>query len=269
MTRVSPPRRCWRSGTASAAAQGAVNFLIAHRDPNGSFYTTQATVQALKALLLASSPAEAKGDVTVTVTYTQTDGTPAAQEIAIAADNEDVVQQVVLDNVAPASILSLAVDGDRELQYQVISDYYLPWATAQAPEQKSMRIAVSYDRSKLAVDEMVGVRANVELLGDQTAGTVIVDLGLPPGFTPVTGDLEELVTSGQIDRYELTGRQVLLYVTGMAVGQVHTFEYRMQAHYPAVVQAPGSQVYDYYTPDQRASAPPQRSRSPSAHPNFL
>ena len=247
-----------RSGTASAAAQGAVNFLIAHRDPNGSFYTTQATVQALKALLLASSPAEAKGDVTVTVTYTQADGTPATQEIAIAADNEDVVQQVVLDNVAPASILSLAVDGDRELQYQVISDYYLPWATAQAPVQKSMRIAVSYDRSKLAVDEMVGVRANVELLGDQTAGTVIVDLGLPPGFTPVTGDLDKLVTSGQIDRYELTGRQVLLYVTGMAAGQVHTFEYRMQARYPAVVQAPGSQVYDYYTPDQRASAPPQR-----------
>ena len=121
-----------------------------------------------------------------------------------------------------------------------------------------MRISVSYDRSELAVDEMVGVRANVELLGDHTAGTVIVDLGLPPGFTPVTGDLDKLVTSGQIDRYELTGRQVLLYVTGMANGQVHTFEYRLQAHYPAAVQTPGSQVYDYYTPDRRASAPPQR-----------
>ena len=93
-----------RSDTAPDAAQGAVNFLIAHRDPNGSFYTTQATVQALKALLLASSPTETKGDATVKVTYVQADGTPATQEIAVAAGNEDVVQQVVLDNVAPESI---------------------------------------------------------------------------------------------------------------------------------------------------------------------
>ncbi len=247
-----------RSDTAPDAAQEAVNFLIAHRDPNGSFYTTQATVHALKALLLASPPTKTKGDATVRVTYVQADGTPATQEIAVAAGNDDVVQQVVLDNVAPESILSLAVSGDRELQYQVISDYYLPWEKALAAVQKSLRISVSYDRSELAVDEMVGVRANLELLGDHTAGTVIVDLGLPPGFTPVTGDLDKLVTSGQIDRYELTGRQMLLYVTGMANEQVHTFEYRLQAHYPAVVQTPGSQVYDYYTPERRASAPPQR-----------
>lgn len=250
-----------RSGSAADTAQGALDFLIAHRDPNGSFYTTQATIQALKALLLASSPTGPQGDAAVTVTYTQADGTPASQVIAVDAGNTDLVQQVVLDNVAPESMLSLTVAGDRELQYQVVSDFYLPWENARAAVQESAapwRISVSYDRSNLAVEETVGVRADVELLGDESAGTAIVDLGLPPGFTPVTDDLDKLVTSGQIDRYELTGRQVLLYVTGITAGQVRTFEYRLQAHYPADVQAPGSQVYDYYAPEQRASAPPQR-----------
>ena len=104
----------------------------------------------------------------------------------------------------------------------------------------------------------MGVRADVELLGDKAAGTVIVDLGLPPGFTPLADDLDMLVTSGRVDRYELTGNQVLLYVTNMAAGQVYTFEYRLQARYPLAVQAPASRVYDYYAPDQQTSAPPQR-----------
>ena len=169
----------------------------------------------------------------------------------------------MLDDVAPESVLSLAVDGDRELQYQVVSDYYLPWenATATAAVQAppgAFRISVNYDRSELAVGETVGVRADVELLGDNAAGTVIVDIGLPPGFTPVTDDLDKLVASGAIDRYELTGHQVLLYVTNMAGGNTYTFEYRLQARYPLTVQAPASQVYDYYAPEQGASVPPQR-----------
>ena len=68
------------------------------------------------------------------------------------------------------------------------------------------------------------------------------------------------MTSGTIDRYELTGHQVLLYVTNMAAGKVYTFEYRLQARYPLTVQAPASRVYDYYAPDQQASVPPQRIR---------
>ena len=252
-----------RSGAAPGTARQALDYLIAHRDPNGSFYTTQATVQALKALLLASPPAAPEGDATVTVTYMQADGTPAIQVIAVDAGNDDLVQQVVLDDVAPESVLSLAIAGDRELQYQVVSDYYLPWenATATAAVQAppgAFRISISYDRSELAVGETVGVRADVELLGDNAAGTVIVDVGLPPGFTPITDDLDKLVTSGSIDRYELTGHQVLLYVTNMAGGKVYTFEYRLQARYPLTVQAPASRVYDYYAPDQGASVAPQR-----------
>jgi uncharacterized protein YfaS (alpha-2-macroglobulin family) len=252
-----------RAGTEPSAAQQALDYLSAHRDPNGSFYTTQATVQALKALLLASPPAAPASDATVTVAYMQADGTPVTQKIAVSAGNDDVVQQLVLDDVTPESVLSLAVEGDRELQYQVVTDYYLPWenapatAAVQAPPG-AFRISVSYDRSELAVGETAGVRADVELLGDNAAGTVIVDVGLPPGFTPVTDDLDMLVASGTIDRYELTGHQVLLYVTNMAAGKVYTFEYRLQARYPLTVQAPASYVYDYYAPEQGASVPPQR-----------
>ena len=249
-----------RSDTAPDLAQQALDYLIANRDPNGSFQTTQATIQVLKALLLAANPDPAAEDASVTVRYTQADGTEATQTIGVEASNFDVVQQVVLENVAPGAVLSLAVDGDRELQYQVVSEYYLPWeeATATATVAAPMRIAVSYDRSELTVNEMLGVRADVELLTGDTAGTVIVELGLPPGFAPVIEDLDTLVADGRIDRYELTRRQILLYLTNVESGRIYTFEYRLQPRYALTAQAPSSQVYDYYAPDQRASDPPQR-----------
>ncbi|MEZ4619652.1 MAG: hypothetical protein R2867_29670 [Caldilineaceae bacterium] len=43
-----------RLGQHLDVAQGAIDSLIAQRDPNGMFYSTQTTVLALKALLLAA-----------------------------------------------------------------------------------------------------------------------------------------------------------------------------------------------------------------------
>lgn len=57
-------------GESPEAAQGALDFLVANHDPGGSFYTTQATVQALKALLLAAEPDDTEASATVTASYT-------------------------------------------------------------------------------------------------------------------------------------------------------------------------------------------------------
>ena len=121
-----------------------------------------------------------------------------------------------------------------------------------------MRIDVTYDRTELEVNDLLGVRAEVELLTPGEAGTVIVDLGIPPGFAPVMDDLQALVAAGQVERYELTGRQIILYLRDVRSGEVYSFNYRLQARYPVQAQTMPSQVYDYYAPDQRAAEPPQR-----------
>jgi uncharacterized protein YfaS (alpha-2-macroglobulin family) len=87
---------------------------------------------------------------------------------------------------------------------------------------------------------------------------LIVDLGVPPGFTPLTADLDALAANGQIERYELTGRQIILYLTNVPSGQVYDFTYRLQARFPIRAQTPNSTVYDYYTPEQQATEAPQR-----------
>lgn len=242
------------------AAQ-AVEYLIANRDPQGAFYTTQATVQALKALILAARNSGEEGEARITIELTEPSGKVSLRTFTVEAGAADVVQQFAFDNiVGDANRLEITVEGDRTLHYQVVTSYYLPWeATMAAPNSADpMRISVTYDRTELQVNETVQALATLELLTPGTAGTVLVDLGIPPGFAPVMADLDALVTEGAIDRYELTGRQIVFYLTNVRSGEVLNFAYRLQAKYPIRAQTPASQVFDYYAPDQGSVEPPQR-----------
>lgn len=250
-----------RSEYAPDLAQQAVAFLVENRDPNGAFYTTQATIQALKALVLDARNAGEGGEATVTITLVDSDGRLRSRVLTIDDSNADVMQQVAFDGIdGSAHELEITVEGERTLHYQVVTSYALPWSEVTvAPESaEPMLVRVAYDRTELAVNETVQAVATVELLRPGMAGTVLVDLGIPPGFAPVTADLDALVKERQIDRYELTGRQIILYLTNVRSGEELSFAYRLQARYPIRAQTPASQVFDYYAPDQGSVEPPQR-----------
>ncbi|MBX3011817.1 MAG: hypothetical protein KF832_09945 [Caldilineaceae bacterium] len=238
-------------------AEGALDWIISQRNPNGMFYSTQTTVLALKALRLAAEQGGEAGTATVTISLNG----DRTQQLTITDATADVVQFVTFDDIAlRGNALTMTVEGERALQYQVVADYYLPWsAIPPTPAaEKAVAIAVTYDRTELAVNDLVNVTAAVELLAPGMAGTLLVDLGIPPGFQPLTEDLDALVAQGLIARYELTGRQILVYLTNVPSGQRYTLPYRLQARFPIQAQVPSSQAYDYYTPEQQETAPPQR-----------
>ncbi len=137
---------------------------------------------------------------------------------------------------------------------------------AEAPVDETTLIGKTVAQSRLRQEAGVTVlglwkrgefkpaRPDTEL----TAGTVLVDLGIPPGFSPVIDDLDAVVEAELIDRYELTGRQIILYLTDVPSGEVYTFNYGLLARFPIKAQTPSSTAYDYYTPDQRDTQAPQR-----------
>ena len=91
---------------------------------------------------------------------------------------------------------------------------------------------------------------------DVPAENVIIDLGIPPGFDVVTADLERAMEAGKIARYELTGRQIIVYVARLRPGQRLRFDVGFEARYPLRAQAPSSEAYLYYDPDVRAQTRP-------------
>ncbi len=249
-----------RSGQHIDLAEQAITYITSQRSHLGGYGSTYATVMALKALLMAAQMGGEDGTATITVSL---DGS-RQQAITIDESNSDVVQQVAFDDIGrEGSDLVISMDGDRAIQYQVSTDYYLPWPGTTStpttpPAPQGVRINVDYDRTELSVNDIVQVIAEVELLAEGIAGTLLVDLGIPPGFTPLSDDLDALVTNGSIERYELTGRQIIFYMTNVPSGQLYALPYRLQARYPIRAQTPASTVYDYYMPEQRATEAPQR-----------
>ena len=110
----------------------------------------------------------------------------------------------------------------------------------------------------MKVNDQVGVTATVELQTEKQAGTLMVTLGVPPGFLPVLEDFDVMVAQDQIDRYDFTLREINVYMTNVAPGQPITLNYHLLARYPVKAQTPASGAYDYYAPEQNGDNAPQR-----------
>lgn len=246
-------------------ANQALTYLIQQKDSYGTWHSTQATVQTLKALLLSVSAGGEGTDATVRVSLNGEETEP----IVITEDNFDVVQMVSFTD-RPAlgdNKVRIDVEGEGSLMYQVSTRYYLPWSvvTMPAPEESLMDIEVAYDRTELAVNDVVEVSVRVALTAG-AARQAIVDLGVPPGFEVVGEDLADLVArhgdlpegyeGAKFSRVDLTGRQIICYVEGLKAGQPLEFRYRIRARYPIRAQTPPSSAYDYYNPGVTAVLAP-------------
>jgi len=115
---------------------------------------------------------------------------------------------------------------------------------------------VGYDRTELAVNDVLTARAWIKLLHEGAARMALVELDIPPGFSVLSEDLDVLVERGVISRYEPAGRQIIVYLESFSSEQALEFEYRLQANYPIKAETPGSTVYDYYTASTRGQQPP-------------
>jgi len=84
---------------------------------------------------------------------------------------------------------------------------------------------------------------------------IMVTLGLPPGFQVATEDLDQYKTSKVLSAYEITGKQLMLYLSALPKSGSQTFKYRPQATMPVTASDGGAEVYLYYQPKQRSAAP--------------
>ena len=92
--------------------------------------------------------------------------------------------------------------------------------------------------------------------GKRPTYMVIVDLGIPPGFTVDAGDFAEMVAAKKVEKATVTSRQVTLYLGDVKPGDVLTFEYTLKPKYPIKAKTPATVAYEYYTPSNRTVAKP-------------
>ncbi len=247
-----------QSAEGAATARKALNYLGSKKDANGTWGTTQATIMALRALLTATerSAADVRGTVIVLV-----NGKPA-ERLELTAENNDLLHQFVFKGVEQqaSSAVELQFEGKGALSYQVVGQYFLPWDEKLAPE--ALSIDVSYDRTRLAQDDLATATATIKNNLSKTAKMVMVDLGIPPGFDLLSEDLQDYqgksakMNSGHLSKFSLTATQAILYFDAFAPGDTVRVKFRLRAKYPIRVRTFQSRVYEYYDPDVASVARP-------------
>jgi hypothetical protein len=249
-------------GQASETVRKALNFISSHKQASGNWGTTQATIMALRALLLASErgTADVRGNLQIIH-----NGKPV-ESLTLTPENNDLLHQFVFKGIdaQQSNSVELKFEGTGGLGYQITGRTFTPWEAT--PVSEPLSIDVAYDRTKLAQDDIATAKVTVRNNLSKTANMIMVDLGIPPGFDLLSEDLQSLQEkaagnqngsqNGSLEKFSLTATQAILYFNALSPRQTVTFTYRLRAKYPIHAHTFQSRVYEYYDPDVTATAAP-------------
>ena len=247
-----------KSGQAPAVTRKALAYIASKKDASGAWGSTQATIMALRAVLLSTEKgsADVRGDIEISL-----NGKPVRQ-LTLTPDNNDLFHQFVLSGIDSngENQVKLRFRGTGSLAFQIAGRYFLPWDNR--PEHEPLSIEVKYDRTHLAQNDIATATAVVRNNLEKTANMVMVDLGIPPGFDLLSEDLQDLQqksasrNSGRLEKFSMTATQAILYFNSIAAGEAVTVRYRLRAKYPIRARTFRSRVYEYYDPDVNSVARP-------------
>jgi hypothetical protein len=245
-------------GEAGGTATKALSFIASKKDASGAWSTTQATIMALRALLLSTEKgsADVRGALEISL-----NGKPV-EKLTLTPENNDLLHQFVFSDIDAknANSVEIRFDGKGALAYQIVGRYFVPWS--ENPAAAPLSINVAYDRTRLAQDDIATATATVRNNQTKSANMVMIDLGIPPGFDLLSEDLQDYQQksarqkSGRLEKFNLTATQAILYFDSIGAGDTVNLRLRLRAKYPVRARTFQSRVYEYYDPEVSSIARP-------------
>jgi hypothetical protein len=259
--------------TVTLSSRGLL-YLLRNKDRYGVWYSTQATINVLDALI-ASVPESAA-----------TNGTEAvAQEEADEAEIFVNGQRATSIVLPPDSRLSgpvfvdlspyLAAGGNsvsisrrnagRPALVQAVETYYVPWnsalasSTSTSEASRALRLTVSYDKTESLVGGMVTCKVRAQRVNASGRyGMMLAEIGLPPGADVDRASLEKAMseTGWSLSRYDVLPDRLVLYLWPSASGT--SFEFKFRLRFGISAQTAPSMLYDYYNPEARVVVAPTK-----------
>ena len=180
--------------------------MIANKDAQGTWHSTQATVLALKALIAGTGTALGDNQERHITLHL---GDRLLKDLRIPAEQDDVMQSIditpFLAEGTSASSLRLTQLSGADVTYQVSLRYNTPStpSLAAAP-QKSLDISLAYDRTTLSLGALSPChRYPGNFPPPNPLPMILLDLPHPPpGFTADTASLDTLQTANRIEKYQ-------------------------------------------------------------------
>jgi uncharacterized protein YfaS (alpha-2-macroglobulin family) len=242
--------------------------LLRKQDRYGVWYSTQATVNVLDALITAMMEEEAS------------DATGGTDEAEIFVNGQRATSVRLPPEAQPSAPLYvdlsqyLAAGNNsvtirragvtRPAAVQAVQTYYVPWTSPSASGRnasaagRALQLAVSYDRTEVAVGDSVTCRVQAGRTGGADYyGMMLAEIGLPPGADVDRASLEKAMSESgwSLSRYDVLPDRLVIYLwprTGGATG----FEFKFRTRFGLRAQTAPSVVYDYYNPEARTVLAP-------------
>ncbi len=237
------------SGAYPSSVDGALSFLTSKKDANGNFGSTQATIWALRTLLLSAKKGTEGAVGTLVVSFDH----EVIQSVELTEDRSDVMTRVDLSGLAKAGDHDVTIDfaGTGKPSYNIVANHHIPWAEVPAEPAGPLSIDVAYDKTSLFVNDTVQATVTVDNNEAVTQNMVLVTLGIAPGFQVNTDDLQPYLDSGAISKFETTGRQLILYITALDPNETQVLTYGLTATMPVTAVDGGAEASMYYEPEKR------------------
>ncbi|MDT7542272.1 MAG: hypothetical protein QOE33_2176 [Acidobacteriota bacterium] len=269
------------SPDADALVNRGLLFLLKNKDQYGVWYSTQATVSVLDALMnLSPSPVLTPGAQTAN-TLTSNAQTTDAQTAEVFVNGQSagtISLPASASLVAPITldISRFVAAGPNRVEVQragsgaqtrataqVVASYYVPWSQVEADgtlhserSSRALRLGVEFDKTTARVGEEVSCHVEAERIGHRGYGMLLAEVGLPPGADVDRASLEHAMksTGWDFSHYDLWPDRIVVYLWASAGGT--KFDFTFRPRFGLKAKSAASLIYDYYNPEARAQVQP-------------
>ena len=245
------------SSSSEPLIRQALLFLLRSKDRYGVWYSSQATVNVLDALMSllgnegSSSARGGSAEILVngmaagslSLSNGAQAGTPITLDVSkflVTGDNRIEIRRSA---------------GSSDATAQLLETHYVPWSHSSATRPK----ADTESASALRLAVRFGKTCNVEVerIGFRGYGMLLGEIGLPPGADVDRSSLDEAIKSAGWDlyRYDILPDRLIVYLWPRAGGTKLDFKFRPR--YGLKAQTAASVLYDYYNPEARVVVKPQ------------
>lgn len=226
----------------------AMNYLIESRDPRGSWYSTAATIEAIKTLMAAGEDSGIPSSISVLLNG-------RTLKSLDLKSRSDFIEPIILLNPPPNSQISFK--SSARALYQVIGSFTLPEREISKPKN-TLQFSIDYSRKRVARNGVLTKILSAANRGEKETGMLIVQIGVPAGFEVMPEDLERLKKDGKIRAFTIRSDEIYMYLGGLKRGEKVTFPVGFRALFPVNVSTPPSCAYEYNNPESRSFASPAR-----------
>ena len=253
----------WRAAhpadtSSDALIRRGVAYLLRRRDRYGVWFSTQATISVMQAVVAAErvlgggSARGGKVDVMVNGKLAKTaalpDGTGAADPVTI-----DLSAEL---HVGENDVELLTAAGSSMAAVSLVATHWMPWSEATPRLSSSLRFDVEYSRTEARAGEQITCRVDAARAVNVGFGMLLAEVGLPPGAEVDRDSLEAVLHDRRsgVYRYDVLPDHVVLYLWPSKDSAPLSFDFH--ARFGMEAKSAPSSLYDYYNPEVSAEVAP-------------